>query len=95
MDIDPRFGDNEEIGPIEDLQEVRLEEEDSTRVVKVGINLETTTKETLIAFLRKNKGVFAWSHKDMVGIDPNISCHHLNIDSNFSPVQQKRRLLDK
>ena len=95
MDIDPRFGDNEEIGPIEDLQEVRLEEEDPTRVVKVGINLETTTKEALIAFLRKNQDVFAWSHKDMVGIDPSISCHHLNIDSNFSPVQQKRRLLDK
>ena len=94
-DIDPRFGDNEEIGPIEDLQEVRLEEEDPTRVVKVGINLETTIKEALIAFLRKNQDVFAWSHKDMVGIDPNISCHHLNIDSHFSPVQQKRRLLDK
>ena len=54
MDIDPCFGDTEEIGPIEDLQEVRLEEEDPTRVVKVGINLETTIKEALIAFLRKN-----------------------------------------
>ena len=86
-DIDPRFGDNEEIGPIEDLQEVRLEEEDPTRVVKVGINLETTTKEALIIFLRKNQDVFACSHKDMVGIDPSISFHHLNIDSHFSPVQ--------
>ena len=81
MDIDPRFGDTEEIGPIGYLQEVRFEEEDPTRVVKVGINLETTTKEALIAFLRKNQDVFAWSHKDMVGIDPSISCHHLNIDS--------------
>ena len=79
MDIDPRFGDTEEIGPIEDLQEVRLEEEDPTRVVKVGINLETTTKEALIAFLRKNQNVFAWSHKDMSGIDPSISCHHLTL----------------
>ena len=31
----------------------------------------------------------------MVGIDPNVSCHHLNSDNRFSPVQQKRRLLDK
>ena len=46
IDIDLRFGDLEEIGPIEDLQEVRLEEEDPTRVVKVGINLETTTNTT-------------------------------------------------
>ena len=50
MDIDPRFEDTEEIVPIEDLEEVRLEEEDPTSVVKVGINLETTTKEALIAF---------------------------------------------
>ena len=34
MDIDPRFGDTEEICPIEDLQEVRLEEEDPTRALK-------------------------------------------------------------
>ena len=75
MDIDPRFGDTEEIGPIEDLEEVRLEEKDPTRVVKVGINLETTTKEVLIAILRKNQDVFAWLHQDMVGIDPDINCH--------------------
>ena len=72
-----------------------LEEQDPPRVVKVMINLETTIKEALIKFLRKKQDVFAWSHKDMVGIDPSISCHHLNIDSHFSPVQQKRRLLDK
>ena len=95
MDIDPRFGEIEEIGPIEDLKDVRLEEEDPARVVKVGINLETTIKEALITFLSKNQDVFAWSHKDMVGIDPSISFHNLNIDSHFSPVQQKRRLLDK
>ena len=63
--------------------------------MKVGINLETTTKEALVHFFRKTKDVFTWSHKDMVGIDPIISFHHLNIDSRFSPVQQKRRLLDK
>lgn len=94
-DIDPRFGDTEEIGPIEDLEEVRLREDDPTRFVKVGVNLETTVKEALIDFLRKNQDVFSWSHKDMIGIDPNINFHKLNIDCNFSPVQQKRRLLDK
>ena len=89
MEIDPHFGDTEEIGPIEDLQEVRLEEKDPTRVVKVGVNLETTTKEALITFLRKNQDIFDLSHKDMVGIDPSISCHNFNIDSRFSPVQKK------
>ncbi|KAJ9542724.1 hypothetical protein OSB04_029230, partial [Centaurea solstitialis] len=34
---------------------------------------------------------FAWSHEDMVGIDPNIISHKLNVDPTFKPVKQKRR----
>ena len=45
--------------------------------------------------MKKNQKVFAWSHKDMVGIDPAVISHVLNIDKKFPPVQQKRRLLDK
>ena len=94
--MDPRFGDFEEnVGPIEDLEEVQLDKEDPTRVIKVGKNLEPTTKHALVEFLQKNQEVFAWSHKDMVGIDPAVVSHVLNIDKTFPPVQQKRRLLDK
>ena len=38
--------------------------------------------------------MFAWSHSDMVGIDPNIISHVLNIDPKHPPKQQKRRPLD-
>ncbi|KAJ9542393.1 hypothetical protein OSB04_028899 [Centaurea solstitialis] len=34
---------------------------------------------------------FAWSHEDMVGIDPDIISHKLNVDPSFKPVKQKRR----
>ncbi|KAI3747104.1 hypothetical protein L6452_09549 [Arctium lappa] len=34
---------------------------------------------------------FAWTHEDMVGIDPSIISHKLNIDPSFKPIQQKRR----
>ena len=63
--------------------------------MKVGKNLEPTTKQALVEFLRKNQKVFAWSHKDMAGVDPAVISHVLNIDKSFPPVQQKRRLLDK
>ncbi|KAI3719985.1 hypothetical protein L6452_20892 [Arctium lappa] len=33
----------------------------------------------------------AWMHEDMVGIDPSIISHKLNVDPSFKPVQQKRR----
>ena len=38
--------------------------------------------------------MFAWSHSNIVGIDPNIINHALNIDPKFPPKQQKRRPMD-
>ncbi|KAJ9561498.1 hypothetical protein OSB04_006658 [Centaurea solstitialis] len=40
---------------------------------------------------RRNSDCFAWSHEDMVEIDPNIISHKLNVDPSFKPVKQKRR----
>ncbi|KAJ9560505.1 hypothetical protein OSB04_005665 [Centaurea solstitialis] len=34
---------------------------------------------------------FAWTHEDMVGIDPDIISHKLNVDPTFKPIKQKRR----
>ncbi|KAL5572097.1 hypothetical protein UlMin_021694 [Ulmus minor] len=47
--------------------------------------------EDLVIFLREHRDVFAWSHEDMPGIDPNVIVHRLNIDPNFKLVKQKRR----
>ena len=49
-------------------------------------------KESIIQFLKDNKDVFAWSHKDMPGIDPSIISHKLNVNSSFHPVKQKRKV---
>ncbi|KAJ9538829.1 hypothetical protein OSB04_031562 [Centaurea solstitialis] len=40
---------------------------------------------------KEHSDCFAWSHEDMVGIDPNIISHKLNVDPSFKPVKQKRR----
>ncbi|KAL5564790.1 hypothetical protein UlMin_027954 [Ulmus minor] len=50
-----------------------------------------SVQEDLIIFLREHRDVFAWSHEDMPGIDPNVIVHRLNIDPNFKPIKQKRR----
>ena len=57
--------------------------------MRVGKNLEPTTKQALVKFLQENQEVFAWSHKDMVGIDPAVISHVLNINKAFPPAQQK------
>ncbi|KAL5559167.1 hypothetical protein UlMin_035378 [Ulmus minor] len=52
---------------------------------------ETAKTADLIIFLKEHRDIFAWSHEDMPGIDPNVIVHRLNIDPNFKPIKQKRR----
>ena len=47
-------------------------------------------RQDLASFLRMNQDVFAWSHEDMLGIDPSIIVHRLNVNPKSSPVRQKR-----
>lgn len=50
-------------------------------------------KEELIKILNLNLGIFAWRHVDMVGIEPIVMCHRLNIDLARIGVKQKHRLV--
>ena len=40
-------------------------------------------------FLKENMDIFAWSHEDMLGIDPSVIVHRLNVDPTHKPVIQK------
>ena len=42
-------------------------------------------------FLREHKDIFAWSHKDILGIDPAVMCHRLCVNLKHKPMVQKRR----
>ena len=48
-------------------------------------------KEQLRLALLSNIDVFAWSHSDMVGINPMMDSHKLNIISMAKPVRHKVR----
>lgn len=48
-------------------------------------------KEAMVAFLQWNKDVFAWSHKDMPGVDCLVLVCRLNVDPSYRLVKQKRR----
>ena len=62
------------------------------KVLKIETALPTSKKEKMISFLRANQDVFAWKHEDMLGIDRKIIQHHLNINPECKPIQQKRRI---
>ncbi|XP_031258395.1 uncharacterized protein LOC116116470 [Pistacia vera] len=88
--IDPRVHIEEPVTrPIEELREIRVIEEDSTCVLKVGSGLSGKVADNMESFLKKNLDVFAWVHADMVGISPELMCHRLNLNPKAWPIRQK------
>ena len=69
---------------------MNLVEGDTTKVTKVGIGFDPVLKGKIVEFLKQNLDVFAWTHKDMSGIDNEMIKHKLNVESTKKPVQQKR-----
>ncbi|GFY85492.1 hypothetical protein Acr_04g0002300 [Actinidia rufa] len=61
------------------------------RHIMIGTELTSELRFALIHFLKENSDVFAWSQRDVPGIDPEIAMHKLFTDPKYSPVCQKRR----
>ncbi|XP_075633765.1 uncharacterized protein LOC142606268 [Castanea sativa] len=78
--------------PTEVLEDVPLDEGDHEKFTKIGTSMEEETKQDIIQFLRKSIDVFAWSHEDMSGNDPNVITHCLNVYPSSKPIRQKKRV---
>ena len=57
---------------MEALKTNELVEGESTKITKVGTNLDISMKEKIIGFLKENLDIFAWSHEDMPAIPMDI-----------------------
>jgi hypothetical protein len=75
--------------PVEELESFELG--DSKKTIRVGSQLSPEIKMALVAFLRRNQDIFAWSHEDMPGIPPSVIVHKLMVDPSHRPVKQRRR----
>ncbi|XP_074363199.1 uncharacterized protein LOC141703637 [Apium graveolens] len=91
-DLDPRMPPMvERAGAAEDTIPILVDPNDPSKVLRIGSNLSPDLREDLARFLKENLDVFAWSHSDMIGIDPNVMCHRLNLDPKKKGVRQKKR----
>ncbi|XP_072084713.1 uncharacterized protein [Arachis hypogaea] len=91
-ELDPRADFQERPVPNEDLIKVTLTD-DHTKFTFIGASLEKGAKEKLIAFLRRNTDLFAWTSGDMPGISPSVITHRLAVNPTARPVSQKKRNL--
>ena len=78
--------------PIEVLEDIPLDESNSEKFTRIGTSMEEKMKQDLVQFLKKSTDVFAWSHEDMLGIDPSVIILCLNVSSSHKPVHQKKRV---
>ena len=72
------------------LEDIPLEESNPEKFTRIGTSMKEKTKQDLIQFLRENIDVFAWSYKDMPGINPSVITHRLNVYPSSKPVRQKK-----
>ncbi|GKU99640.1 hypothetical protein SLEP1_g12455 [Rubroshorea leprosula] len=66
--VDNRPKDETRAAPVEDVEEVQIDDRDPTKKTQIGTRLSLGERTELIAFLRANKDVFAWTSVDMPGI---------------------------
>ena len=77
----------------EELVLIVLNDELPNLVIYTGSLLNPKLHEGLFQFPRENQGMFAWCHEDMLGIDPQIMLHKLNVNSDFCRVKKKMRAM--
>ncbi|KAK6145078.1 hypothetical protein DH2020_021898 [Rehmannia glutinosa] len=80
------------VRPEEELMSVELVPRDAGKVTRVGTQLSSELTSEIICFLRKNTDVFAWTARDLQGVDPDQVTHHLNVDKEKRSVKEKRPL---
>ena len=49
-------------------------------------------KSELILLLKEFKDVFTWDYSEMLGLDPGLVIHTLNVDPEAKPVAQPARV---
>jgi hypothetical protein len=65
------------------------------RAVTIGVHLTPEEENEIIRFLNKNKDVFAWSAKDLQGVDRDIIEHTLETDEKIPPKKQRLRKMSE
>ncbi|XP_012834007.1 PREDICTED: uncharacterized protein LOC105954870 [Erythranthe guttata] len=83
--------DSIKLAAVEELKLIELTPGDTSKLIRIGSDLDPTTERQLINFLRHNGDVFAWKAQDLSGIPPQVALHRLNVDKRLKPVKQRKR----
>ena len=76
---------------VDELKETDLRTTEEPRPTFISALLTLEEGEGYLKLLVEYKDVFAWTYKEMLGLNPNIALHHLTVKKGVCPVKQAQR----
>nr|GMD14395.1 uncharacterized protein LOC109150426 [Ipomoea batatas] len=76
---------------IDELKEVNLGTPENPRPIFISTLLSDEDEEIYVELLKEYIDVFAWTYKEMPGLDPKVAVHRLAVKKACRPVKQAQR----
>ncbi|XP_030940238.1 uncharacterized protein LOC115965196 [Quercus lobata] len=76
---------------VDELKEINLGTAEEPRPTFISALLTPEEEEGYLKLLVEYKDVFAWTYKEMPGLNPSIALHHLAVKKGMRPVKQAQR----
>jgi len=76
---------------VDDLKELNLRTKEEAHSIYISSLLTQEAEKEYFDLLSEYKDVFAWSYKEMPGLDPKVAVHRLSIKKGVSPKKQPQR----
>ncbi|KAH0686027.1 hypothetical protein KY284_016580 [Solanum tuberosum] len=76
---------------VDALKEINLGTDEDPKPTYVNASLASDKEKAYVDLLKEYKVVFAWSYKEMSGLDPKVAVHHLAVKSGARPIKQAQR----
>ncbi|GAA0139854.1 hypothetical protein LIER_01321 [Lithospermum erythrorhizon] len=76
---------------IDELKEVNLGTDDEPRSTYISALLSSKEEMEYVACLKEFIDAFAWTYKEMRGLDLKVAVHHLAVKENIKPGKQAHR----
>ncbi|KAM1443840.1 hypothetical protein ACFX2I_040069 [Malus domestica] len=76
---------------VDDLKELNLGTKEEQKPIFVSALLSADEVDEYYQLLSEYKDVFAWTYKEMPGLDPVIAVHHLAVKPGTRPIKQTQR----
>ena len=76
---------------MDELKEINLGTREDPRPIFVSASLSSAEEKEYLYLLLEYKDVFAWTYKEMPGLDPNGAFHQLAVKPEARPTKQTQR----